>query len=529
MEPCGFVRSLRYAGLIQGRDAKPVKKATRPPVAPGAVLGRRLGRTIASSGETATPCDNPAMSRPLATRSVILVLTLSALVLACDPAAVSPSPTARRRRRRAVAERARRRRPDRPSPGASQDAAAIYDAIEDQVAALRGLQPTSRSPARSSTRRRSGRCSPRSSTKETPPEYVAANERLYKALGLLPADADLRRADPRPARRRRRRLLPTTTRASSTSSPGRAASGRPSRSPSPTSTPRAPGPELDGLQGPEGRASTRATGSSPARPSTRATRRSLMTQWAIAQPDPGRARRVRRGGQRPGHPGRSSATTPPILRETLTFPYTTGAFYVQSAQTAGGWAAVDAFYDRMPESTEQILHPEKYAANEAPVAVDLPGRPRDAARDRLDGPADRTRSASSRTAIWLRESGVPTADADRGGRRLGRRPPRGHRGPGRRLGRRHARPPGTPTPTPPRSRPPRRPRWPRRRRIAPGPARRGRHDPLGRSSRATPPRCRSVAGVARPGRLAARAAAASAVLHRLGRGDPEQRRARSRA
>ena len=28
--------------------------------------------------------------------------------------------------------------------------------------------------------------------KQTPPEYVAANERLYKALGLLPADADLR-------------------------------------------------------------------------------------------------------------------------------------------------------------------------------------------------------------------------------------------------------------------------------------------------------------------------------------------------
>ena len=27
---------------------------------------------------------------------------------------------------------------------------------------------------------------------DTPPEYVAANERLYKALGLMPQDGDLR-------------------------------------------------------------------------------------------------------------------------------------------------------------------------------------------------------------------------------------------------------------------------------------------------------------------------------------------------
>ena len=58
------------------------------------------------------------------------------------------------------------------------------------------------------------------------------------------------------------------------------------------------------------------------------------------------------------------AKLPPILTETLTYPYTTGAFYVQSAQLAGGWSAVDDFYARMPESTEQILHPEKYAAKE---------------------------------------------------------------------------------------------------------------------------------------------------------------------
>ena len=60
---------------------------------------------------------------------------------------------------------------------------------------------------------------------------------------------------------------------------------------------------------------------------------------------------------------------PAILRESLLYPYTTGAFYVQGAQLSGGWSAVDDFYARMPESTEQILHPEAYTAKEAPVEV----------------------------------------------------------------------------------------------------------------------------------------------------------------
>ena len=49
-----------------------------------------------------------------------------------------------------------------------------------------------------------------------------------------------------------------------------------------------------------------------------------------------------------------------------------GFSYVQTVQSTGGWAAVNAYFTKMPESTEQILHPEKYAAGEAPIAVTLP-------------------------------------------------------------------------------------------------------------------------------------------------------------
>ncbi|MEO5940275.1 MAG: hypothetical protein ABIQ76_05245, partial [Candidatus Limnocylindrales bacterium] len=63
---------------------------------------------------------------------------------------------------------------------------------------------------------------------------------------------------------------------------------------------------------------------------------------------------------------------PPVLRESLLFPYTSGFGFVQGIQAGGGWAAVNAAFARPPASTEQILHPEKYAGGEAPIAVTLP-------------------------------------------------------------------------------------------------------------------------------------------------------------
>jgi hypothetical protein len=64
---------------------------------------------------------------------------------------------------------------------------------------------------------------------------------------------------------------------------------------------------------------------------------------------------------------------PPILRESLTFPYEQGLQFVLRLQAGGGgWEAVDAAYDDPPASTEQVLHPEKYDAREDPVDVELP-------------------------------------------------------------------------------------------------------------------------------------------------------------
>jgi hypothetical protein len=63
---------------------------------------------------------------------------------------------------------------------------------------------------------------------------------------------------------------------------------------------------------------------------------------------------------------------PPILRESLLFPYTLGLGFVQGMQADGGWAAVNAAFAQPPDSTEQIIHPDKYVAHEKPIAVELP-------------------------------------------------------------------------------------------------------------------------------------------------------------
>ena len=65
---------------------------------------------------------------------------------------------------------------------------------------------------------------------------------------------------------------------------------------------------------------------------------------------------------------------PLILRESLIFPYLQGAEFMH-------WWAGSPFRDtlpygrRMPQSTEQIIHPERYARNDLPVELAYPPAP----------------------------------------------------------------------------------------------------------------------------------------------------------
>jgi hypothetical protein len=63
---------------------------------------------------------------------------------------------------------------------------------------------------------------------------------------------------------------------------------------------------------------------------------------------------------------------PRSIRESLVFPYEEGSEFATQVYKRGGWASVSEAFAKLPLSSEQILHPEKYFAYEAPVKVALP-------------------------------------------------------------------------------------------------------------------------------------------------------------
>ncbi len=70
--------------------------------------------------------------------------------------------------------------------------------------------------------------------------------------------------------------------------------------------------------------------------------------------------------------GKSLREAPVILSETMLFPYLRGLVFCAQLTNDGGWKALNQAYRKPPLSTEQIIHPEKYAAEpDPPTAVDL--------------------------------------------------------------------------------------------------------------------------------------------------------------
>jgi hypothetical protein len=63
------------------------------------------------------------------------------------------------------------------------------------------------------------------------------------------------------------------------------------------------------------------------------------------------------------------AKAPLVVREALIFPYLDGAEFMHWWATASGHADTLPYGPRMPVSTEQILHPERYARRDVPVPI----------------------------------------------------------------------------------------------------------------------------------------------------------------
>ena len=66
-------------------------------------------------------------------------------------------------------------------------------------------------------------------------------------------------------------------------------------------------------------------------------------------------------------------SAPAFIRQTIAFPYADGpqfafSLFIQNED----FTAVNAAFERTPDSTEQVIHPEKYMASELPLKLDMP-------------------------------------------------------------------------------------------------------------------------------------------------------------
>lgn len=72
-------------------------------------------------------------------------------------------------------------------------------------------------------------------------------------------------------------------------------------------------------------------------------------------------------------PGNKLLSAPSIVQKTSLFPQVEGREFVEELHAKDGvWETVNEAYEAPPESTEQVLHPEKYFSLEAPHNVVLP-------------------------------------------------------------------------------------------------------------------------------------------------------------
>ena len=63
---------------------------------------------------------------------------------------------------------------------------------------------------------------------------------------------------------------------------------------------------------------------------------------------------------------------PPTINDLNWFPYRYGVKFVEKLYEMGGWEAVDKAYENIANTTEQVMHPEKYFTKEEAQKVETP-------------------------------------------------------------------------------------------------------------------------------------------------------------
>jgi hypothetical protein len=302
-------------------------------------------------------------------RLAIVALAATLVFAACDSATPSVTPPTASTSPSVAPSTAPTTSPAATATTGNPEVDAVYDAIEEQVVTMRGLTPTGDVERATLSEADLRTQIEQMYREETPPELAAANERLYKALGLMPADEsledltiDLLSGGVAGYYRDDQKKLYIVSKTGEVGVNEKITFAH----------------EFDHALQDQHFEVFREQEDVSDRSDWILARQAvyegdatlLMTLWASQHFTPAEFQELLRLGA-----DQESAELlermPAIMRETLLWPYTQGATFAQTAFVSGGWSSIDAIYADMPESTEQILHADKFESREAPKDVQL--------------------------------------------------------------------------------------------------------------------------------------------------------------
>jgi hypothetical protein len=334
-------------------------------------------------------------------RAVALVGAISLVAVACGGTAPSPSASS------SASPSSSTPASGGPSasPSASADLDEIYAAINEQVRQIRGLEEQKPVTPRIVSSDELAQVISESFDTDYPPEAVAADERLYKGLGLIPESSDLKAIyvdllesqvaglyDPI------KEELYVLSKEGGVGPVERVYYAH----------------EYDHALQDQNFDLEKIQGELQGESDQLLARQSLiegdayvtMTIWLQSHLTPAEIGAVIQSSSDPELLA-ALDRIPPIVQSQIMFSATEGTTFVLGLQLEEGWGAVDAAYSEPPASTEQILHPEKYRSGEEPVDVTLP---EDLASSMGSGWSVLTENTfgEHQTSIWL---GGPTVAA----------------------------------------------------------------------------------------------------------------------
>jgi hypothetical protein len=321
----------------------------------------------------------PTRRSPLRGRALAALGVLAVILAACQPAAppVSPSPSVSPTQAPPATSAPSAPGSAAPSaPASPADLSATYARIEGDVRAIRGLE--AKKPVDPVVLDDAGikKITADGFKKDNPQAIVDANERLLKGLGLLPADASLGDLYVQMLGDQVAGLYsPDDKQLYVVSRSGKLGpTEKTTFAHEYTHALQDQNFDLSSLKLDEVGEGDRGTAGLAL---VEGDATLVMTLWQIQHLNQSELLQLLGESLNPEVTASMNAM-PKFLQESLLFPYTAGLQFVQTLQMTGGWDAVNGAFRNPPASTEQVLHPEKYAAHEAPVdvtlAADLPAK-----------------------------------------------------------------------------------------------------------------------------------------------------------